>query len=86
MGFWNTPVKEKKVVAREKDSFPGIRKEGLDVEAGSASIQSSLMALSPTVFLDRFFWEKISFEKNQRGKVTRFIWRNSQNYSAEKIR
>jgi len=44
------------------------------------------MALSPTVFLDRYFWAKISFEKNQRGKVTRFIWSNSQNYSAEKIR
>jgi hypothetical protein len=70
----------------EKDSFPGIRKEGLNVAAGSASIQSSLMALSPTVFLGRYFWAKISFEKNARGKVTRFIWSNGQNYSAEKIR
>jgi len=62
------------------------KKDGYLTMKWNETFQSSLMALSPTVFLDRYFWAKISFEKNARGKVTRFIWSNSQNYSAEKIR
>ncbi len=44
-----------------------------------------LMPLSPTKFLDRNFWATIIFEKDEKGRITRFIWRDTSGYPAKKL-
>lgn len=54
------------------------------VLAWSATYRSPLMALSPTEFLDRSFWARISFDLDPNGKPSGFRWRDTSEYLAEK--
>jgi CubicO group peptidase (beta-lactamase class C family) len=49
------------------------------------TFSSPLMPLSPTKFLDRNFWATIIFEKDERGEITRLIWRDTSDYPARKL-
>jgi len=51
----------------------------------SDTFSSPLMPLSPTKFLDRNFRAIIIFEKDERGKVTGLMWRDTSDYPARKL-
>ena len=55
------------------------------VMAWNAEYRTPLMSLSPTEFLDRSFWARIIFERDEQNRITRFIWRDSTDYPATKI-
>ena len=56
------------------------------VMAWNAEYRTPLMSLSPSEFLDRSFWARIIFERDEQGRVTRFVWRDTADYPAAKIR
>lgn len=51
----------------------------------SETFSSPLMPLSPTKFLNRNFWAIIIFKKDERGKLTGLIWRDTSDYPAKKL-
>jgi len=54
------------------------------VLAWTATYRSPLLALSPTEFLDRSFWARISFDLDTGGSPSGFRWRDASEYRAEK--
>jgi hypothetical protein len=56
------------------------------VMSWNAEYRTPLMSLSPLEFLDRSFWARIIFERDEQGRVTRFVWRDTADYPAAKIR
>jgi CubicO group peptidase (beta-lactamase class C family) len=62
-----------------------LRKVDYLVMKWSENYATPLMPVSTTEFLERNFWAKIIFEKNDRGEATGFIWRDTSDYSAKKL-
>jgi CubicO group peptidase (beta-lactamase class C family) len=54
--------------------------------AWSESYISALRPLARAAFLDRVFWATILFQTDATGKVTGFIWRDTTDYPAAKIK
>jgi CubicO group peptidase (beta-lactamase class C family) len=47
---------------------------------------SSLRPVSQTKFLDLSFWAYIIFQKDKKGEITGFIWRDTNDFPAEKLK
>jgi len=52
----------------------------------SETYKSALRPLAKGVFLDRLFWTTILFQADTEGKVTGFIWRDTKDYPAVRIK
>lgn len=63
-----------------------IKKDGYLALQWSKTYISPLLTLSETKFLDRFFWAYIIFAKDDKGEVTKLIWRDDRDYPAKKLR
>lgn len=52
----------------------------------SGSYATPLRPVAPAVFLDRTFWATILFQKDAAGEVTGFVWRDSDDYPAARLK
>jgi len=55
------------------------------VMAWNPEYKTPLMSLSPSEFLDRNFWARIVFKRDEQGRVTGLIWRDTADYPAAKL-
>ena len=44
-----------------------------------------ILPLAKDKFLDRIFWAYISFQRNEKGEVTGFIWKDPDEFAAKKL-
>jgi len=63
-----------------------ILKDGFLSLQWSDTYFSPLKTLTEYVFLDRLFWAYIIFQKDVNGNISGFIWRDTSNYHAKKIK
>jgi CubicO group peptidase (beta-lactamase class C family) len=61
-------------------------KDGSLAIVWSESYISALRPLAKAAFLDRAFWATILFQTDTAGRVTGFIWRDTRDYPAAKVR
>lgn len=62
-----------------------INKEGKLTFQWSKTYISPLTAISETKFLDRYFWAYIIFQKDSKGEVSGFIWKDPDEFHATKL-